>query len=86
LREGDLAYLHVHPDGHPGDGSTEPGPEVVFYAGVPSEGRYRLFLDFRHDGVVRTAEFVVDTVDAADTAGTGESHEEPAGEDAHEHD
>ena len=26
LRGGDLAYLHVHPDGTPGDGTTEPGP------------------------------------------------------------
>ena len=55
LREGDLAYLHVHPDGAPGDGSTEPGPDVVFDAAVPSDGGYRLFLDFQHDGVVRTA-------------------------------
>jgi hypothetical protein len=61
LREGDLAYLHVHPDGTPGDGETEPGPEVVFYAAVPSEGGYRLFLDFQHDGVVRTAAFALTT-------------------------
>lgn len=26
LRAGDLAYLHVHPDGAPGDGRTAPGP------------------------------------------------------------
>ena len=50
LREGDLAYLHVHPEG-PAAG----GPEVVFTADVPSAGDYRLFLDFRHQGAVRTA-------------------------------
>jgi hypothetical protein len=61
LREGDLAYLHVHPDGSPGDGETEPGPEVVFYAAVPSNGGYRLYLDFQHDGVVRTASFRLGT-------------------------
>jgi hypothetical protein len=61
LREGDLAYLHVHPEGAPGDGSTEPGPEVVFEAAVPSVGQYRLFLDFRHAGTVHTAEFAVAT-------------------------
>lgn len=55
LRSGDLAYLHVHPDGTPGDGTTRPGPEVTFYAEVPSGGAYRLFLDFRHDGEIRTA-------------------------------
>ena len=70
LREGDLAYLHVHPDGVPGDGSTEPGPEVVFEAAVPSGGDYRLFFDFRHSGVVRTAEFALTAVGA--THGDGE--------------
>lgn len=59
LRAGDLAYLHVHPDGEPGDGTTEPGPDVTFFATAPSAGAYRLYLDFKHDGVVRTAEFTV---------------------------
>ena len=49
LRDGDLAYLHVHP----GDG-------LEFMAEVPSAGTYHLFLDFQHDGVVRTAELVVE--------------------------
>jgi hypothetical protein len=57
LRQGDLAYLHVHPDGAPGDGRTRPGPSVTFYAEVPSAGTYRLYLDFKHGDVVRTAEF-----------------------------
>ena len=74
LREGDLAYLHVHPD------DAGPGPRVPFVAEVPSEGRYRLFFDFQHAGVVRTASFVVDTTghdgDAHDaTAEEGESHD-----------
>lgn len=55
LREGDLAYLHVHPED--GDGGTE----VPFVVEVPSPGRYRFFFDFRHGGVVRTASFVVST-------------------------
>jgi hypothetical protein len=57
LRAGDLAYLHVHPDGTPGDGRTRPGPEVTFHAEVPSAGAYRLYLDFQHAGRVRTAAF-----------------------------
>jgi len=65
LREGDLAYLHVHPDGAPDDGRTEPGPEVVFYAVVPSDGGYHLYLDFKHAGVVRTAAFNLATGDEA---------------------
>ena len=59
LRAGDLAYLHVHPEGTPGDGKTEPGPDVVFFAEVPSPDQYRLYLDFKHEGVVRTAAFAV---------------------------
>jgi hypothetical protein len=57
LREGDLAYLHTHPDGVPGDGHTAAGPEVVFHVEVPAAGTYRLYLDFQHQGVVHTAEF-----------------------------
>jgi len=55
LREGDLAYLHVHPD--EGGGT---GPEIRFVAEVPSPGRYLLYLDFKVGGVVHTAEFVLE--------------------------
>ncbi|MFE6958682.1 hypothetical protein [Streptomyces sp. NPDC057696] len=53
LRSGDLAYLHVHPN------KGGPGPGVSFTATAPSNGTYRLFLDFKHNGTVRTAEFTV---------------------------
>lgn len=59
LRVGDLGYLHVHPEGEPGDGITAAGPNIVFMAVAPSPGHYRLFLDFQHEGVVRTAEFTM---------------------------
>ena len=52
LREGDLGFLHTHPEGKPG-GS---GPSR-FQVAYPSEGRYRIFLQFKHDGEVRTAAF-----------------------------
>jgi len=54
LRQADLAYLHVHPDG-----PVTGGPEVPFVVEVPAAGTYRLFLDFQHRGVVRTAAFTV---------------------------
>jgi hypothetical protein len=54
LRQGDLAYLHVHPEE-----SKRAGPNIVFYAEVPSAGTYRLYLDFKHGDVVRTVEFTV---------------------------
>ena len=66
LRAGDMAYLHVHPDGEASDPTTEPGPDVVFYAAVPGPGSYHLFLDFKHDGVVRTADFTVTVPARAD--------------------
>jgi hypothetical protein len=81
LRDGDLAYLHVHPDGPAPDGPTG-GPEVVFTADVPSAATYRLFLDFAHDGQVRTASFSLPTAsDAASPAAVetavphGEGHD-----------
>jgi hypothetical protein len=54
LREGDLAFLHVHPEEEPGAAS-----EIAFDATFPTAGRYRLYLQFKHEGVVRTAEFTV---------------------------
>ncbi len=68
LRAGDLAYLHVHPAGAPDDGTTEPGPDVVFHTAVPSAGTYHLYLNFQHQGVVRTAAFTVTS------GGDGHSH------------
>ncbi len=53
LREGDLAYLHVHPD----DGIA--GNAVGFAATFPSAGRYRLFLQFKHEDRVRTVAYTV---------------------------
>ncbi|MFF9057150.1 hypothetical protein ACF09K_00380 [Streptomyces sp. NPDC014882] len=75
LRSGDLAYLHVHPhEEAEGDGTS--GPEVSFAATAPSTGTYRLFLDFKVDGTVRTAAFTV-RAGAAPAAGTGSgAHEE----------
>ncbi|MFG2651165.1 hypothetical protein [Streptomyces sp. NPDC048436] len=74
LRSGDLAYLHVHPTGEPGDGRTKPGPGVSFAATAPSEGAYRLFLDFKHEGVVRTAAFTVRVGSAGGGGESGHAH------------
>ena len=76
LRDGDLAYLHVHPDGGPGDGSTEPGPRIRFFAEVPTAGTYRLFLDFKHENEVRTAAFTMNAASRGDESTAG--HGEPA--------
>jgi hypothetical protein len=53
LRDGDLAFLHVHPTD---DGDAD-DPSVGFAATFPTEGRYRLFLQFQHEGRVQTVAF-----------------------------
>ena len=54
LRQGDLAYLHVHPlDDRP------VGP-VGFGVELPAAGTYALFFDFLVDGTVHTAPFVLE--------------------------
>jgi hypothetical protein len=55
LREGDLGYLHVHPE-------TElAGNAVMFRLTLPGPGRYRFYLDFQVAGEVHTAEYTVAT-------------------------
>lgn len=85
LRVGDLAYLHVHPAGTPGDRATQPGPDITFFATAPSAGVYRLFLDFRHGDVVRTAEFTVraDGTPAPGNDPAGAQTSGPTGSDGH---
>jgi hypothetical protein len=63
LRAGDLAYLHTHPEGTVGRASGG-GPDVEFMTTFPTTGTYRLFLDFKAAGVVRTAAFTVAVGDA----------------------
>lgn len=67
LRGGDLAYLHVHAEGdEPKPGDTA-GPDITFFAEAPTAGRYLLYLDFKVDGRVHTAEFALEA-----TNNTGE--------------
>ncbi|PZQ89499.1 MAG: heavy metal-binding domain-containing protein [Leifsonia xyli] len=75
LREGDLAYLHVHAEGDEPKAGETAGPEVRFAATAPTAGRYLLYLDFQVDGQVRTATFVVDAAQgAADGTNTSAAH------------
>lgn len=74
LREGDLAYLHVHPAGEEPAAGDEGGPDVGFGAEVPTAGRYLLYLDFQVDGEVRTAQFVLDAGHGDGTKTDDESH------------
>ena len=50
LREGDLAFLHVHPTDAAGD-------SIGFESTFPTTGAYRLFLQFKVNGEVQTVAF-----------------------------
>jgi hypothetical protein len=54
LRQGDLAYLHAHPEEH-----ADAANAIPFAAEFLSAGSYRLFLQFRINGAVHTAGFTV---------------------------
>ncbi|MBF6619144.1 MAG: hypothetical protein ITG02_02820 [Patulibacter sp.] len=66
LREGDLGYLHVHPTegaAHDHGAGADAAPhanETSFAATFPTAGRYRLFLQFKVDGRVRTVDYTVE--------------------------
>ncbi|WP_405977911.1 hypothetical protein [Streptomyces sp. NBC_00158] len=79
LRDGDLAYLHVHPN------EGGPGPDVSFTATAPSAGTYRLFLDFQHEGKVRTAAFTVNAGGAGNGTGTQPAAAPAAPEESGDH-
>lgn len=64
LREGDLAYLHVHPtEAGSEHGSTSTGArgnEITFAATFPTAARYRLFLQFQTGGQIRTVAYTLE--------------------------
>jgi hypothetical protein len=49
LRQGDLAYVHVHPEAQLVDG------KVKFWLALPSAGTYRMFFDFQVAQTVHNA-------------------------------
>ncbi len=60
IAQADLAYLHVHPKA-PETG----GPDVGFAVEGAAQGTHRLYFQFRHRDVVRTAEFTVTGIGGA---------------------
>lgn len=55
LREGDLAFVHAHPE--PGATAAD---GTSYEAELPSAGRYAAYLQFVHDGALRTARFTIE--------------------------
>ncbi|WP_432832030.1 hypothetical protein [Dactylosporangium sp. CA-092794] len=54
IRDGDLGYLHVHPE------DELVGGAVKFWLAVPSPGRYRMYFEFQKSGAVHRAEFTLE--------------------------
>jgi hypothetical protein len=54
IRDGDLGYLHVHPE------DQLVGGAVKFWLSAPSSGRYRMYFEFQKAGAVHRAELTVD--------------------------
>jgi hypothetical protein len=54
VREGDLGYVHVHPEPQLVDGA------VKFWLAAPGAGRYRAFVDFQVAEQTHTAEYTMD--------------------------
>lgn len=84
LRQGDLAYLHVHPHGAEPQPGDEGGPGIEFEITAPTEGRYLFYLDFKVDGQVHTAGFVVDAQPGSGSGHGGQGGHEQEGGD-HDH-
>ncbi|MCD2440944.1 heavy-metal-associated domain-containing protein [Agromyces sp. SYSU K20354] len=90
LRDGDLAYVHVHAEGDHADPGDTAGPAIEFVAQTPTAGRYLLYLDFKVDGRVHTAEFVLDAAQSGvaeeahgDAEKTGGDAEKTGGGETH---
>ncbi len=54
LQENTYQYIHTHPL------TTEPSNIMNFHVTFPMEGKYKLFFEFKLDGNVERAEYVVD--------------------------
>lgn len=65
IRDGDLAYLHVHPLDAPAGGG---GPSVRFAVEVPTAGSYGLYFDFSNDATVRTAAVIAEAAPSGSEA------------------
>lgn len=80
LRDGDLTYLHVHAEGAEPEAGDVAGPSIAFAAEAPTAGRYLLYLDFRVDEDIHTAQFVLDAAPGGPTGthgtnGSSDTHE-----------
>lgn len=61
VRQGDLARFPVRPEVTGAGPDDRAGPGIAFTTSVPAAGSYRLFLDYRSGGELRSCEFTLPT-------------------------
>ncbi|MBC3190232.1 hypothetical protein H7X46_04040 [Pseudonocardia sp. C8] len=61
VRQGDLARFPATPEVTGARPDDRAGPGIAFTASVPAAGSYRLFVDYRSGGELRSCEFTVPT-------------------------
>lgn len=61
VRQGDLARFELRPEVTGASPQDRAGPGIAFTAAVPAPGSYRLFLDYRSGGELRSCEFTLPT-------------------------
>jgi hypothetical protein len=82
LREGDLAYLHVHPTSPTPPAEGVKGP-VAFATEFPSPARYRLFLQLKTQGRVHTAAFTQEVGKSTGAPAPNSDAHSEGGQDGH---
>ena len=65
LKEGTLDYIHTHAIK---SASSSQNGTIKFHVEFPSAGKYKVFMQFQHQGKVRTSSFVVSVTDATGAA------------------
>lgn len=60
ISEDKLSYLHVHPTEAARSSSDRGGPELGFAVAFPKSGKYKMYLQFQHKGMMQFVDFVVE--------------------------
>ena len=71
LRQGDLAFLHSHPEGKEASQGSVSRDPLGFAVTAPTAGRYFLYVDFQVNGTVHSAAFQVDASEVANAPSGG---------------
>ena len=71
LKEGTLDYIHTHALANT---SSSQNGTIKFHVEFPSAGKYKVFMQFQHQGKILTSSFVVSVTDVTGAAMQHEMH------------